>query len=426
MISKTYNDLKNYLNNYWPCIILALAFFGFISKALYNYPVGIMALVGIYIVISGPKLLLNDNTIKSFTLIFLCIWLPQVVSLFNAVDIKHSLHTVIPYLRFLFAGIFIITLIAKDQKRIDFVIKIIFFMVLFWSIDGAIQFFFKKDIFGYPWESGQITGMFYPRNTIAHICAILSPFVFLYIYDNLIQKKYLILSVIPLFFVVLISGRRAAWVMLVLTSLSFLAYGLIYFKDKKLFTKYICIITVLLSLIFGVMLNSHQPLKTRVNVTQGIFSGDYKAFNDATALRLSIWDTAYSIFKDNSAIGIGPRGFRHIYDEYAKPGDIFVETKLPPTQPHLLGLEILCETGVVGFIGYIFFITYLCIFIFKRRTKKYLVPYLIPVLVAVFPLNAHMAFYGSVWASVIWLLISLCYAKAALLNNYNNITKKVA
>ena len=237
MISKTYNDLKNYLNNYWPCIILVLAFFGFISKALYNYPVGIMALVGIYIVISSPKLLLNDNTIKSFTLIFLCIWLPQVVSLFNAVDIKHSLHTVIPYLRFLFAGIFIITLIAKDQKRIDFVIKIIFFMVLFWSIDGAIQFFFKKDIFGYPWESGQITGMFYPRNTIAHICAILSPFVFLYIYDNLIQKKYLILSVIPLFFVVLISGRRAAWVMLVLTSLSFLAYGLIYFKDKKLFTK---------------------------------------------------------------------------------------------------------------------------------------------------------------------------------------------
>ena len=77
MISKTYNDLKNYLNNYWPCIILALAFFGFISKALYNYPVGIMALVGIYIVISSPKLLLNDNTIKSFTLIFLCIWLPQ-------------------------------------------------------------------------------------------------------------------------------------------------------------------------------------------------------------------------------------------------------------------------------------------------------------------------------------------------------------
>ena len=92
----------------------------------------------------------------------------------------------------------------------------------------------------------------------------------------------------------------------------------------------------------------------------------------------------------------------------------------------MLGLEILCETGVVGFIGYIFFITYLCIFIFKRRTKKYLVPYLIPVLVAVFPLNAHMAFYGSVWASVIWLLISLCYAKAASLNNYNNITKKVA
>ena len=426
MILTDNKDLKIFLKDYWPCFIVILAFFGFISKALYNYPVGVMALIGIYIVATNPKILIFDRIIKNFTLIFLCIWIPQVLSLFNAVDIHHSLHTVIPYLRFLFAGIFIINFIAKDKEKIDFIIKIIFFIVLFWSIDGAIQFFFKKDIFGFPWESGQITGMFYPRNTIAHICAILSPFFFLYIYNNLINKKYLLLSVLPLFFVVLISGRRAAWVMLALTSLSFLVYGFISFKEKKLFIKSVCIITVLLGLIFSVMLDSHQPLKTRMNVTQGIFSGDYKSFNDATALRLSIWDTAYSIFKDNRVIGIGPRGFRHIYDQYAKPDDIFVKTKLPPTQPHLLGLEILCETGVVGFIGYMLFIIYMCVFILNQKSKKYIMPYFIPVLVAVFPLNAHMAFYGSVWASVIWLLISLCYAKTASLEDFNNNTKNTA
>jgi len=68
----------------------------------------------------------------------------------------------------------------------------------------------------------------------------------------------------------------------------------------------------------------------------------------------------------------------------------------------------------------------MCVFILNQKSKKYIMPYFIPVLVAVFPLNAHMAFYGSVWASVIWLLISLCYAKTASLEDFNNNTKNTA
>ena len=70
MILTDNKDLKIFLKDYWPCFIVILAFFGFISKALYNYPVGVMALIGIYIVATNPKILIFDRIIKNFTLIF--------------------------------------------------------------------------------------------------------------------------------------------------------------------------------------------------------------------------------------------------------------------------------------------------------------------------------------------------------------------
>ena len=405
-------NYKNFIINYWPCFLVVLAFFGFISKALYNYPIGVMSLIGLYITLSNPKILINDNTFKIFLVIFLCIWLPQVISLINAVNIEHSLKTVIPYLRFLFVGIFFLVFISKDKEKIDFIVKSIFFLIIFWTVDASIQFFYKKDIFGFPWESGHITGMFFPRNTISHICAILSSFLFLHVYNSINYKKTMLLSLVPLFFIILISGRRAAWIMLALTSFSFFIYGFTFYENKKFFLKIVSIAIIFISIIFGTVISSHQPLKTRIIATQGLFSNNYESFNVATAYRLPIWETAYAIFKENTVFGIGPRGFRHVYENYAKPDDIFVKNNVPPTQPHLLLLEIMCETGLVGLMGYFFALFFLFKFVLQQKTKKHLLPYFIPVAVALFPLNAHMAFYGSIWASIIWLLTSLCFAKA--------------
>ena len=42
------NNISAVFFKYWPCILLLLAFAGFISKSLYNYPIGIMAVLGLY------------------------------------------------------------------------------------------------------------------------------------------------------------------------------------------------------------------------------------------------------------------------------------------------------------------------------------------------------------------------------------------
>ena len=51
-------NYKNFIITYWPCFFVILAFFGLISKALYNYPMGVMSLIAIYITLSNPRTLI--------------------------------------------------------------------------------------------------------------------------------------------------------------------------------------------------------------------------------------------------------------------------------------------------------------------------------------------------------------------------------
>tara|TARA_R110002073_G_scaffold6555_1_gene38570 strand:- start:480 stop:1751 length:1272 start_codon:yes stop_codon:yes gene_type:complete len=407
------NNFLSVIEKYWPCCLVLLAIIGFVSKSLYNYPIGIMAILGLYRLIVTPKIIIEDRALKLFSLAFLSLWLPLLFSMPDAVNPGHSAHTIFPYLRFFFAGIFIIQEISKDDDRLKFITAGIFFIVFFWCIDAFIQFIFGENILGSPYEQGHITGMFYPRNTISHICSILSTICFIYIYINFEKRKWILISLAPLFFIVLLSGRRAAWIMLILSSFGFLWHGLVYTANRKNFLKVtsaiaaICLILVSATIIF------HKPTNDRFNVTLGLFSNDYKTIDNATASRLPLWETALTIFKHNPINGIGPRGYRHVYTEYSDPDDYW--HKLTQTHPHLLLLEIMAETGILGLIGYLLIFYPLIILAKQSPLKEELLPFLIPVIVALFPFNAHMAFYGSIWSSVIWLLLALYFTKAKLI-----------
>jgi O-antigen ligase len=408
-------NIKNILpaiTKHWPCLLILLAFIGFVSKSLYNYPVGIMAILGLYQLIRTPKILLHDYVLKIFSLVFLCLWLPLLISFPDAVNIKHSAHTVFPYLRFFFAGIFIITELSKDPERLKFVVICLFYIVLFWCIDATIQFFINKNLLGFPYISGNITGMFYPRNAIGHVCSVLSSFIFLYLY--LKNKKVLYTMLLPLFFIILLSGSRASWIMMGLSSVLFVIYMLIYTDNRKGFIKNICFLFAAVIILLSTTITFHPSTNNRFKSTMGLFSGDYNTINHATAIRLPIWETAFSIFKSNPINGIGPRGFRHIYENYAAPDDHHVAIDIIPTQPHIIILEILAETGLIGVIGYIFAFYLIIRFLQHSKSRKDLIPFCIPVVVSMFPFNAHMAFYGSIWSSMTWLLLTLYFTKVKL------------
>lgn len=391
-------------------VLILSAFVLFISKSLYNVPMGIMAIIGFYYCLRSPALLWRHPVIRIYTVMFLCLWLPLLLSLPDAVNSARSAQTVSGYLRFLFIGIYVICSLQRPGALSRLHLGI-FCITAFWCIDAVIQYLFQMDLFGYPYEPGHITGMFYPKNTIAHVTAAVSPLYFESIRAYSRRYRWLWLLLVPLFLVILLSGRRAAWIMLAVSISGYVYYLLKQTAFNRRLLMKLGLWGAVLIGAMGIVIATNKPLQSRIHVTMGLFSGNYEATDKATARRLPLWQTAITIFKDNWINGIGPRGFRYVYQQYSSADDFW--HKDGSTHPHQLLLEVLAETGAIGFAGLLLFALVFYRFVKKGRLGMPLCPWWLSVLTVTFPINSLMAFYGSYWSSMIWWLLALTFAAAA-------------
>ncbi|OGT35294.1 MAG: hypothetical protein A2W28_08430 [Gammaproteobacteria bacterium RBG_16_51_14] len=395
-------------NYAWILILLTLLLFS--TKTLFNIPMGIMAVLGIYQVIITPRKILRDAGVRFLLLAFLCLWLPMLISLADAVDLPVSSETVFPYLHYLFASIFIAVSLRPDRVR-HIIHTGIFIIVTFWCVDALIQFFAGKDLFGYPYVPPQLTGMFYPKMRLGYIAAVASPFMFEYIRQNFNDRPWLVLMIVPLCAVILLSGKRVAWLMLAVAVVLYFVY--LWITARKI-SPNIMISSLFLGLVIVTLLYTcHPPFQHRVDQSLGIFSYDYEQADVATARRLDLWKTSIAIFRGNWVNGTGPRSFRNVYSGYADADDFWMENgRSGQTHPHQFVMEIAAETGIIGIIGYFLFWLSLLVAMWREHKAEntFFITWSLCVIVALFPLNAHLAFYGSYWSSLVWLLLPITAA----------------
>ena len=387
----------------WSAILILSALFLFSTKTLFNIPLTLMAIIGLYRLIKVPALIKLHET-RLACLLFLCLWLPMLLALLDAEELYHSAKTTFLYIHFLFSCIFMVSELRK-KEILQKIIFGIFIIMTFFCFDATLQFFTGENLFGYPYSSTILGGMFYPKNTLAHFLALLSPVYFEYIRRHK-NKYWKYICLLIYLCILLLGGKRSAWIMFLSGGVLYTAYLIFISKTieyKKLLAPAILIIFVLSTLTL-----SYPPLQKKLIVTSGLFSGNYETINKATALRLPIWETGLIVIKSHWLNGVGARGFRHVYKDYADEDNIFLnDGRNGVTHPHLTILEIVVETGIVGLSGYILFwvifAKYACYLLRSKYTSG--VAWLITVMLAILPYNAHLAFYGSYWASAIWWVI---------------------
>lgn len=382
----------------------------FTSKSLYNIPVAIMAILGLRLTIISRGQIFLDPVVRGFTWLFLLLWLPLLISLPDAANFQHSAQTVFPYLRFLFMGIYIL----HEKNNLALLPKVrlaVFSVVVFWAVDGCIQYLIGFNLTGFPYEAGHITGMFYPRNTIAHMLAALSPLFFdsIRIYSK--RYKWSWLLILPVVAVILLSGRRAAWIMLAMSLAGYLYYLYQFTAPGKVIKKNVLIVFSTCLITGLIVVFTNVSLQERIVTTAGLFSLDYESADIATARRLPIWETAIVVFQENWINGVGPRGFRHVYQHYSDADNFWHAS--PPTHPHQLLLEVAAETGMVGLFGLLLFAWLFCHLFLVRAILPVLFPWILSVLIIMFPFSSNLAFYSSYWASIIWWF--LCISMLALI-----------
>ena len=338
------------------------------------------------------------------------------------------------YLRYLFLYLVVRFLVERQLINFKFFFISCAFFSIFVCLDIFYQFIFGKDIFGYEinQDSRKLSGPFGDEliaGTYIQRFSIFTFFVINFFYHDKFSKysKYLIPILFFIFTLgIILSGNRMPFLLFLL--LIFLV--LIFHRSTiKLLIPFIFLTIIFFSIIY----NSNQKVRDNfqsfyLNVSKIFIVVKNKDFqNDNVPQYLKEFSTFYDTWLMNKYIGGGIKNFR--YYCHVRPNLDKSKKFICNMHPHNYYLEILTETGMVGFsiISLIFFISIYYSIISKYFLKPYkkgnnlIVPFMFLLFVEVFPKKSSGSFFTTGTASYIFLILAVTIGLSI---KYNYIEKK--
>ncbi len=400
------------LQNDWPSW-LAVSFFALLPfSRLAEIPLSMFALSLPFVARSAE----NRQRIRQVSIIvipiFLCFWLPMVISSFDSFMPQKSWSSSIAALRFLAAVLCMAVLLRTDSARWR-VVRWTSFLLIFWAVDGFIQLIFGSDIFGIAMNPERLNAMFVQKyQFFGPTLAILSPLLLEHARRNWPAWVWVAAFTLTLG-AVLIAGMRAGWLVM---GLVLVVYAWLMFRseNRKLRKASLSIPVLVVTTIIGSYMIS--PLfQARLEQSMVITDGSQAAVVAASNRRMPIFITSLVMFKAHPINGVGVRAFPKAYMEYAAEDDIHIQDSggvSGATHAHNLVLEVMSDTGTIGLLGMI--AGFLLVLRFwqgmtlARRNEAF--PYALALALVLFPLNSHFALYGTYTSSLIWVLFGLWVA----------------
>ena len=357
-----------------------------------------------------------------FCLIFICY---NFIRAIYASDQMHALQSSFSQIRFLFFSLFIYLCIPR-VTNINFILKFWLVVILAVAFDVLLQYYFSKDIFGYPLV-GARGGFARPSGPFGEslragtfLSFTTIPIFFYYFnkFNSLTLKNKFIISIVYifLFLVIAISGERLALVVFVSSSIVFLFFN--FYIKKFLF--FLLLIFIFLFSIFISNISFQLRMNELGKITTNFYESSYGR----------LWESSYLVFKQNKLFGVGLKNYRFECDNNLKPIDPRPDNpaQLCSTHPHNFILELLSETGIIGFL--IFFIFFYKLLIFLRNRIKNLknnflfneykgLVYgnILMLFIYIWPLKTSGSFFTTWNGSFFWLNLGL----ALLLTKNNKI-----
>lgn len=346
----------------------------------------------LYLIYKNKINILSDKFVKFFLIFYIYLIFISFFSADNLISFKSS----ITYLRFLLFVSSSIYFFRKYDNSLYLFFLTGFTCLMFVSIDAIIQFIFGFNILGlskvHPYR---VSGLFGDELILGSYLSRLFP-IFLGLYIYFFSKKnksnlYILFFILIIGSAILISGERTSLGLFILTM--FLC--LMTLKEFRLLIIKSLSIILLISII---LISTSENLKKRVvneTINQIFVIQKSDGINKSlthTIKKINIFSeghqkhilTAYNIFKANIIIGSGPKTFRILCDNQK----FNVGVGSCTTHPHNIYIQLLSETGFVGFLFvfsiFIYFAFKLCQNLFLTRINKKDEDYYICFLIAGF------------------------------------------
>jgi O-antigen ligase len=324
-----------------------------------------------------------------------------LVSIFVAKDIFSSFESSLFYFRIGVFSCLIWYLIEQEKKILNYFYYalVISFSVLL--VDGYIQFFIGTNIVGLPRTQDRISSFFSDELIMGSYLSRLFPLLFALFIAK--EKKKLELYFMCLFFIllstlVLISGERAAFFSYFLSFIFIVIF-------MKSYTKLRLTISVGSLILIIIIISSSERLKNRMlfDPSSTIMTSIFTPAHD------SLIRTAYNMFLDKPLVGHGPKMFRVI----CKDEKYAVGISPCMTHPHNFYVQLLAETGIIGFSFLFSVFVYVLYCVYKQfksvilKKKRHLTDYqvclLAGILITVWPLTTNGNFFHN-WLMAVYSL----------------------
>jgi O-antigen ligase len=363
------SPLEKIIFYYFPVILFSLLpFFLITGPFLSDLSVSLIGLFFLIYCFKKKEFKNFHNNYFYFFLVF-CSYL-ILNSLFNNFNLD-SLKISFFYFRY---GIFVIAISALldfDSKFIKYFFYCILICLIFLIFDGFYQYFFYKNIFGFVSPAAHRVSSFFGNELIlgSYLSKLLP--IFFGISILIFRKKFFFFILILIFILsdvlIFISGDRSAFFIF-----NFSAIFVILFSRKLLKLRLITLIfSVLIIVIISVINPSAKERIFDQTLREMNLMKEKKTDQDKIYV-FSIQHThhfiaAYRMFLDNKFLGVGVKNFRNFCGNEKYSDGLKFSCS---SHPHNSYLQILAETGTIGFLFLIIPLFYFLKYIFKHLVLK--------------------------------------------------------
>tara|TARA_B100000989_G_scaffold298918_1_gene291062 strand:+ start:37900 stop:39135 length:1236 start_codon:yes stop_codon:yes gene_type:complete len=377
------------------------------------------------------EIIKRDTFLKYFLFYIIVL----IIISFFSLDLFSSLKRSLTFFRFLLFIVFLKYFFFTDEKKLTKYLLITSIFLIILSSDIIYQYFFGKDLLGFPNASyGMRNSGFFGDEFIAggYINLFFFPCLLLFKIKKFRIIPFLLLILYPS--TILFTGERSSFFLMILGLI--LATPFLFKYKNSLSSLFISLI--LMSIVF---LNIPKVKERIVETTLGQISKGYdekyfesesfvkeyennsKSKKNDIAFFNSGWGahflTSFEIFKDNPVTGSGLKTFRKICSEkkYEKIKSLNFENRCA-THPHQIYLEILSETGIIGSSIFIILIIILIrnihsSFLLQKSEYRSILLILTPIILKLWPLTTT----GSFFTNFNLITFSFCLGLALSMNN---------